>query len=44
MMVKKTKKINKYDILNEEQYRTVSDLFEHTGFEAKMVERLLESF
>lgn len=32
----KTKKINKYDILNEEQYRTVSDLFEHTGFEAKM--------
>ena len=31
-----TKKIAKYDILNEEQYRTVYDLFEHTGFEAKM--------
>jgi len=32
----KTKKIEKYDILNEEQYRTIVDLFEHTGFEAKM--------
>ncbi|RXI27866.1 DNA-directed RNA polymerase subunit beta' [Aliarcobacter trophiarum] len=32
----RTKKIEKYDILNEEQYRTVADLFEHTGFEAKM--------
>lgn len=32
----KTKKVLKYDILNEEQYRTISDLFEHTGFEAKM--------
>jgi len=32
----KTKKVEKYDILNEEQYRTVADLFEHTGFEAKM--------
>jgi len=32
----KTKKVNKYDILNEEQYRTISDLFEHTGFEADM--------
>src|SRR5574344_1426422 len=43
----KTKKINKYDILNEEQYRTVSDLFEHTGFEAKMggetIRELLEN-
>lgn len=32
----KTKKVLKYDILNEEQYRTISDLFEHTGFEANM--------
>ena len=32
----KTKKVQKYDILNEEQYRTISDLFEHTGFEADM--------
>ena len=32
----KTKKVEKYDILNEEQYRTISDLFEHTGFEASM--------
>jgi len=32
----KTKKVAKYDILNEEQYRTISDLFEHTGFEANM--------
>ncbi|NVJ52241.1 MAG: DNA-directed RNA polymerase subunit beta' [Campylobacteraceae bacterium] len=32
----KTKKVNKYDILNEEQYRTISDLFDHTGFEANM--------
>jgi DNA-directed RNA polymerase subunit beta' len=32
----KTKKVEKYDILNEEQYRTISDLFEHTGFEANM--------
>ena len=32
----KTKKVLKYDILNEEQYRTIADLFEHTGFEANM--------
>ncbi|RXJ95695.1 DNA-directed RNA polymerase subunit beta' [Malaciobacter molluscorum] len=32
----KTKKVLKYDILNEEQYRTISDLFDHTGFEANM--------
>ena len=32
----RTKKIEKYDILNEEQYRTIADLFEHTGFQAKM--------
>ncbi len=32
----KTKKVLKYDILNEEQYRTISDLFDHTGFEADM--------
>jgi len=32
----KTKKVNKFDILNEEQYRTISDLFDHTGFEADM--------
>lgn len=32
----KTKKVEKYDILNEEQYRTIADLFEHTGFEANM--------
>ncbi|PHO09934.1 DNA-directed RNA polymerase subunit beta' [Malaciobacter canalis] len=42
----KTKKVLKYDILNEEQYRTISDLFEHTGFEANMggdvVRNLLE--
>ncbi len=32
----KTKKVLKFDILNEEQYRTISDLFDHTGFEADM--------
>jgi len=32
----KTKKVLKFDILNEEQYRTISDLFEHTGFDANM--------
>jgi DNA-directed RNA polymerase subunit beta' len=32
----KTKKVLKYDILNEEQYRTIADLFEHTGFAANM--------
>ena len=32
----KTKKVLKFDILNEEQYRTISDLFDHTGFEANM--------
>ncbi|PLY09853.1 MAG: DNA-directed RNA polymerase subunit beta' [Arcobacter sp.] len=32
----KSKKVNKFDILNEEQYRTISDLFDHTGFEASM--------
>ncbi|AXH15831.1 DNA-directed RNA polymerase subunit beta' [Malaciobacter mytili LMG 24559] len=32
----KTKKVLKYDILNEEQYRTISDLFDHTGFRANM--------
>ncbi len=31
-----TKKVMKYDILNEEQYRTIYDHFEHTGFEANM--------
>ncbi|AXH11401.1 DNA-directed RNA polymerase subunit beta' [Halarcobacter bivalviorum] len=43
----KTKKVNKYDILNEEQYRTISDLFDHTGFEANMggeiIRELLEN-
>jgi DNA-directed RNA polymerase subunit beta' len=32
----KSKPVLKYDILNEEQYRTVTEHFEHTGFEAKM--------
>ncbi len=32
----KTKKVLKHDILNEDQYRTISDLFEHTGFAANM--------
>ena len=31
-----SKKVMKYDILNEEQYRTIYDHFEHTGFEANM--------
>ncbi len=43
----KTKKVLKFDILNEEQYRTISDLFDHTGFEANMggdiVRELLET-
>ena len=42
----KTKPVLKYDILNEEQYRTVSEHFEHTGFEARLggevVRELLE--
>ena len=32
----KTKKVEKYDILNEEQFRTINEHFEHTGFEAQM--------
>ncbi|QOG12719.1 DNA-directed RNA polymerase subunit beta' [Arcobacter sp. FWKO B] len=32
----KTKKVEKYDILNEEQYRTINEHFEHTGFNAQM--------
>ncbi len=32
----RTKKVNKFDILNEEQYRAIADLFDHTGFEANM--------
>jgi DNA-directed RNA polymerase subunit beta' len=32
----KTKKVEKYDILNEEQYRTINEHFEHTGFSAQM--------
>jgi DNA-directed RNA polymerase subunit beta' len=32
----KAKPVLKYDILNEEQYRTINDHFEHTGFEAKL--------
>ncbi|ADG94264.1 DNA-directed RNA polymerase, beta' subunit [Arcobacter nitrofigilis DSM 7299] len=31
-----SKKVMKYDILNEEQYRTIYDHYEHTGFEANM--------
>ena len=30
--------------LNEEQYRTISDLFEHTGFEAKWVDKIVRDF
>ncbi|MGE4455592.1 MAG: DNA-directed RNA polymerase subunit beta' [Arcobacteraceae bacterium] len=32
----KTKKVEKYDILNEEQFRTINEHFEHTGFNAQM--------
>jgi len=32
----KTKPVLKHDILNEEQYRAVSEHFGHSGFEAKM--------
>jgi len=32
----KAKPVLKYDILNEEQYRTINDHFEHTGFEAQL--------
>ncbi len=43
----KTKKVNKFDILNEEQYRTIFDIFDHTGFEANMggevIRNLLEN-
>jgi len=42
-----SKKVMKYDILNEEQYRVISENYEHTGFEANMggevVRDLLES-
>jgi DNA-directed RNA polymerase subunit beta' len=31
-----TKKVAKYDVLNEEQYQSLSQRFEHTGFEAAM--------
>lgn len=43
----KTKPVLKYDILNEEQYRTISEHFEHSGFMARMggevVRELLEN-
>jgi DNA-directed RNA polymerase beta' subunit len=43
----KTKPVLKYDILNEEQYRTIVEHFDHSGFEAKMggdiVRELLEN-
>ena len=42
-----TKKIEKYDVLNEEQYQTLMDKFEDTGFKAGMggqaVRELLEA-
>ncbi|NWF66570.1 MAG: DNA-directed RNA polymerase subunit beta' [Campylobacterales bacterium] len=31
-----TKKVEKYDVLNEEQYQTLKQRFEHTGFVAEM--------
>jgi len=31
-----TKAVQKFDILNEEQYRNISENYEHTGFEANM--------
>ena len=31
-----TKKVAKYDVLNEEQYQSLNQRFEHTGFEADM--------
>jgi DNA-directed RNA polymerase subunit beta' len=31
-----TKKVEKYDVLNEEQYQSLHQRFEHTGFEADM--------
>ncbi|MBL0686269.1 MAG: DNA-directed RNA polymerase subunit beta' [Sulfurospirillum sp.] len=41
-----SKKVNKYDVLNEEQYESLNQRFEHTGFEANMggvvVEELLK--
>jgi DNA-directed RNA polymerase beta' subunit len=32
----KTKKVQKYDILNEEQYQALNEIYEDSGFEAKM--------
>ena len=41
-----TKRVNKYDVLNEEQYKNINGRFEHTGFVAQMggeaVKELLE--
>lgn len=31
-----SKKVEKYDVLNEEQYQKLNELYNHTGFEAKM--------
>ncbi|HIP30765.1 MAG TPA: DNA-directed RNA polymerase subunit beta' [Sulfurospirillum arcachonense] len=31
-----SKKVEKYDVLNEEQYQSLNQRFEHTGFEANM--------
>jgi DNA-directed RNA polymerase subunit beta' len=31
-----TKKVEKYDVLNEEQYQSLNQRFEHTGFDANM--------
>ena len=31
-----TKKVKKYDVLNEEQYQSLNQRFEHTGFDANM--------
>ena len=42
-----TKAVQKFDILNEEQYRSIEENYEHTGFEANMggqiVQNLLKS-
>ncbi|RDU61245.1 DNA-directed RNA polymerase subunit beta/beta' [Helicobacter sp. MIT 14-3879] len=41
-----TKRVMKYDVLNEEQFKNINGRFEHTGFEAQMggeaVKELLE--
>lgn len=38
-----SKAVQKFDILNEEQYRNISENYEHTGFEANMGGKIVQN-